>query len=125
MIDFNLGQSCADALNELGAVKAKTIVEYGFDGRTQDCDLVCATLDHGCILLTKDKRTINEKLFSPCTHGGIIIIKNARPFVSDVKAYIKAFCKSGKRSLAEHCVTHLYPDKAIIHTHTGLEVIKF
>lgn len=125
MVDFNLGPDHVDKLNELGAVTAKTTIDYGFNPWTSDDDLVRATLDERCILLTRDKNTINERIYKPCTHGGIIIIENPHPFPETVQSYMKAFCQSGKRSLVEHCVTHLYKDKAIIHTHKGSETVSF
>jgi hypothetical protein len=57
--------------------------EYGFNPWTADGDLVRATRDEGCILLTKDRTTINENIYKPCTHGGIIIIENPRPLPGD------------------------------------------
>lgn len=125
MVDFNLGQDHVDKLNELGTIKARTTIDYGFNPWTADDDLVRATLDKGCILLTRDKNTINEKIYKPCTHGGIIIIENPHPFPETVLSYMKSFCQSGKRSLAEHCVTHLYNDRAIIHTHKGSVMVQF
>jgi predicted nuclease of predicted toxin-antitoxin system len=118
MIDYNLGRPVADELNKLGrSVKAKTITEYGFKQDAKDADLIQATVAQKCILLTRDKRSINETIYRPCTHGGIIIIKQQRASVSDIRGYIKAFCESGKRSLAIHGVTHLYKNHAVIHTH--------
>ena len=119
MIDYNLGSPVAKALNELGAVKAKTIIEYGFKQHTEDPDLVAVTDEYGCILLTKDKKTINEHRYPPCKHGGIIIIKEKQPSVQKVFECVKAFCQSGQRELALHHVTHLWDDRAIIHTHKG------
>jgi predicted nuclease of predicted toxin-antitoxin system len=74
MIDYNLGSPVANALNVLGAVKAKTTIEYGFKQHADDHELVGVTDEFGCILLTKDKKTINERVYPPCNHGGIIII---------------------------------------------------
>lgn len=117
MVDWNFGQSYVDALNRIGTVKARLITDCGFTMRAKDCDLVCATLDQDCILLTRDKNSINEKTYRPCTHGGIIIIEKARPFVEEVSAWVGAFCRSGRRALAAHAVTHLSKDGAVIYTH--------
>jgi predicted nuclease of predicted toxin-antitoxin system len=118
MVDYNLGQPVADALNNIGrSVKAQTITQYGFRQDAKDEDLIQATNGLKCILVTRDKNSINEILYKPCTHGGIIIIKHKRPSVDDVRGHIKAFCQSGSRSLAIHGVTHLYKDHAVVHTH--------
>jgi hypothetical protein len=126
MVDWNFSQNYVDALNEIGPVKAKRITEYGFKKDTKDCDLVCGTSDYDCILLTRDKTTIDHHVFKPCTHGGIIKIMKSRPFIEDVVAFVKAFCQSGKRSLAEHNVIDLHADKAVIHKHDGAtETVRF
>lgn len=120
MIDYNLDPQVVDCLNKLGAVKAKTIVDYGFKPNAEDSELVYnGTNDHRCTLLTSDKRTINERVFPPCQHGGIILIKEKRPSKDKICACIKAFCESGHRSKASHNVTHLWEKKAIIYKHEG------
>lgn len=124
MIDYNLGQPVAEKLNELGAVKAITTIDYGFKQHTEDAELVRATGKHNCLLLTKDRRTINEDVYPPCSHGGVIIVKEKWPSVERVFACVKALCQSGHRSKAAHHVTHLWEDRAIIHTHTGAEEVR-
>jgi len=74
MVDWNFSQNYVDALNNIKSVKAKRITDYGYKNNTKDCDLVCGTSDHACILLTRDKNTIDHRIFKPCTHGGIIKI---------------------------------------------------
>lgn len=120
MVDYNLDPQIAGELNKLGSVKAKTIIDYGFQQHTEDRVLVYeGTKKHRCVLLTRDKRTINEHEYPPCNHGGIIIIKDKRPPKERVVACIKAFCQSGHRSKASHNVIHLWEDKAIIYKHEG------
>ncbi len=126
MIDQNFGKPIADALNDkVGAIKAATTIEYGFDPRTADKDLISQTDELGCLLLTHDKNTIDPDRFPPCTHGGIIVFKPKHWSVENVTKAVYAFCLSGKRKDAAHCVTWLYHDKAFIHTHTEPVMVKF
>jgi hypothetical protein len=122
MVDYNLDPHVIVDLNKLGAVKAKTIIDYGFKQDTEDKELVYGgTNKNRCVLLTGDKRTINEVEYPPCGHGGIILIKVRRPPKEKVLACIKAFCQSGHRSKASHNVIHLWEDRAIIHKHNGVK----
>ena len=115
MIDYNIDPKVVECLNKLGAVKAKTIIEYGFRPNAEDSQLVYN--DHRCALLTADKRTINEKKFPPCEHHGIILIKEDRASKDKICACIKALCRSGHRKKVSHNVIHLWEKKAIIHKH--------
>lgn len=125
MIDYNLKDPrIVDALSGLGALEVKTTIQYGYRQGTHDDILVRGTSEHRCLLLTKDKESIDEIEFPPCTHGGIIIIKDKRPMPENVIAWVKAFVRSGKRALAKHHVTHLWPDRAVIYTHTGTEEVR-
>ena len=117
MIDYNLDPQVAECLNKLGAVKAKTIIDYGFKSNAEDTDLVYNK--HRCTLRTADKRTINETRFPPCEHDGIIPIKELRPSREKICACIKALCHSGHRKKVSHNVIHLWEDRAIIHKHEG------
>lgn len=125
MVDYNLNQPVVDELKALGAVKARTTLDYGFEKNTTDDLLVKATAEHGCILLTRDKNTISQREFPPCTHGGIMLIKLKRPFKEQVVECVKRFCQSGKRALAPHSVTHLYLDRATIHTCSEIVEIRY
>jgi hypothetical protein len=122
MVDYNIDPHVVGDLNKLGAVKAKTTIAYGFQQHAEDRVLVYkGTNECRCVLLTRDKRTINEREFPPCGHGGIIIIKAPRPSKEKVFACIKAFCQSGHRSKASHNVIHLWEDRAVIHKHNGVK----
>ncbi len=126
MVDYNFGKNVAKALNELGSVKAKTIIDYGFKQNTPDSELVDGTSDHNCILLTHDGNSINEKKYPPCSHGGIIISLDPKWSPEKIFEKVKKFVQSGHRSKADHCVTYLYDDRANIHKHDGeVESIDF
>jgi hypothetical protein len=117
MIDEDLqDQRVIALLSKLKALKVKTTFECGFAQGTEDKTLVRATGENG-LLLTADKNTIDERKYKPCCHGGIIIVKHKRPTPDELYRRLKAFCQSGKRSLAKNHVTHLYGDRAVIHTH--------
>jgi hypothetical protein len=125
MVDYNLKDPrILTALSSFGALDVKTTIECGFEQGTHDDVLIKGTSEKRRLLLTKDKETIDEIEFPPCTHGGIIIIKDKRPMPENVIAWMKAFIQSGKRELAKHHVTHLWPDRAVIHTHRGTEEVR-
>jgi hypothetical protein len=124
IVDYNLPH-VTEAINRLGAVKAKTSIDYGFQQHTEDAVLVKATLDLKCMLLTLNKRTINERVFPPCTHGGILILKVRRPTEDLVYRVLKGFCQSGKRALASHSVTHLYEKRAVTYTCNDLVEVRW
>ena len=54
-----------------------------------------------------------------------MLIKIKRPFKEQVFECVKKFCQSGKRALAPHSVTHLYLDKATIHTCGGIVEVRY
>lgn len=125
MVDNDFGKPVADAVNGLGSnVTAKTTVEHGHPSDEDDDVLVAYGAQHNCVLLTHDKNTINERKFPPCKHAGIIIVKEKHWFPESIVAGIKALRQSGRGGLVSHHVTHLFPDKAIIHTHTGTEEVR-
>jgi hypothetical protein len=117
MVDYDLIDPLViKALHKIGAVDVKTIIECGFQPWTSDKTLVSATSEKRRILLSANFNDINEHKYPPCLHGGIILIKHARPSPEVVYDRIKAFSKSGQRSLAKSHVTHLNASGATIHT---------
>ena len=122
MVDNDFGPTVAEAVNKIGSnVTAKTSIENGLAHDAEDAALVVH--NKNWIILTHDKNTLNERFFRPCSHDGIIIIKEKRWFPETVAASLKALRQSGKANLVAHHVTHLFPDKAIIHTHKGTEEV--
>lgn len=119
MIDHNFGKPVADQLNTIGSVKAATTLEYGFRQDADDEDIIASTEAFRCLLLTHDFNSINETKYPPCTHGGIIIFKQKKWFPESVREAVKALCLSGARRVAEHSVTYLYSDRAIMHRHSA------
>lgn len=123
MVDHTFGEPVAKKLNEWGSIKAATVVAYGFRPNEKDAVLIDSLDGYNCLLLTHDHNTINEHRYEPCSHGGIIIIPHDKWTVEYVFDRVKAFILSGKKSLAEHCVTYLHPKRAIIHTHDNGELV--
>lgn len=118
MIDYDLvDREIIAALKQLNALKIKTIIEHGFNQDTKDKVLVGSTKKKKSLLLTGDKSTITKERYKPCTHGGIIIIKDPRPSPEKVYAWVKAFIQSGQRAFAKNHVTHLRKDGFTIFTH--------
>jgi hypothetical protein len=125
MVDADFGKSVADAVNEIGSnITAKTHTENGLAPNAKDATLIEYGKEHNCIVLTHDRNTMNERIFKPCDHGGIIIFKEKRWFPEQVATSLKALRRSGKAGLVAHHVTHLSADRAVIHTHTGIEEIQ-
>jgi hypothetical protein len=117
MVDEDLlDQRTLAALRQIGSgVDVKTILECNFSLGTHDEVLVAATRPKRRVLLTANYRDINERIYKPCNHGGIILIKHPRPSPEIVCARVKAFCRSGKRSQAKGHVTYLNADNFTIH----------
>ena len=115
MVDYCLNPASIPELNRLGSVKAKRTTDYGFRPNADDKDLVYNKV--GCVLLTRDFRSIDENKYPPCQHEGIIILKAKRPSPEQIVSCVKAFAKSGHRKKSSHNVIHLYEKKAIIHKH--------
>lgn len=117
MVDEDLlDRKTLAALRKLGtAIDVKTILECNFKQGADDKDLVAATKAKRRVLLTANYRDINERVYPPCLHGGIILIKHPRPSPQIVSSRIKAFCQSGKRSLAKGHVTHLNAENFTVH----------
>ena len=121
MVDETFGKPVADEVNRsISSIKAKTTFDFGFSQGTTDSVLISKTDGLGQVLLTFDHKTINQRHYPPCSHGGIIIVKDAHWTIESVINGLKAFTYSGKRRLSPHCVTYLFQDKAIIHQHDGV-----
>jgi hypothetical protein len=117
MVDEDLlDRKTIEALRKLGtSIDVKTILECDFKQGADDKDLVAATKTKRRVLLTANYRDINERVYPPCFHGGLILIKHPRPSPTIVVSRMRAFCRSGKRSQAKGHVTHLNEDRFTIH----------
>ncbi|HND19390.1 MAG TPA: DUF5615 family PIN-like protein [Acidobacteriota bacterium] len=125
MVDYNLGKPVADRVNTLGKkVEATTTIDHGFRSNTADADLVAYARKAGILLLTHDVNTMDERTFPPCSHGGIIIVREKFLAEDNIANCIKNFCKLGKRrQLAKGHITHLWKNRAKIITHK--EIFEF
>jgi hypothetical protein len=116
MVDYDLVDAeILTALNKIGAVNVKTTIECGYSQGAADKVLVDGTQKKRRVLLTGNYNDINERVYKPCFHGGIILINHPRPTGDIVYARMKAFSQSGGRSEAKGHVTYLNEDKAIVH----------
>jgi hypothetical protein len=117
MVDYDLKDpEILEALRKIKSINVKTTIECGFDPWTPDEKLVEGTTTERRLLLTANYNDINEDVYEPCYHGGIILIKHERPSPETVANRLKAFAQCGKRSLAKSHVTHLNENSATIHT---------
>jgi hypothetical protein len=119
MVDYDLKDAEILArLEELKALDVKTTVECGYPQHTKDSILVWqGTKDENRILLTANFKDIGESRYTPCKHGGIIIIDHPRPSPDIVFAYMKALLQCGQRKYVKNHVTHLKRDGIKIVTH--------
>lgn len=117
MVDEDLiDHAILEALQKIGAaVNAKSFLDCSFSQGADDKDLVAATKPKRRVLLTRNYRDINERVYPPCKHGGIILIKHPNPTPQVVVSRLKAFCRSGRRSEAKGHVTYLNADSYKIH----------
>lgn len=119
MVDYDLKDArILERLGELGALDVKTTIDCGYPQHATDSELIWqGTVNESRILLTANFRDIGENRYTPCKHGGIIIIDHPRPSPDIVFAYVKALLQSGKRAYAKNHVTHLHKTKITIVTH--------
>jgi hypothetical protein len=118
MVDYNLKDKLIlECLRKLGALDVKTTIECGYLQDTKDPILVRGTSEKKRLLLTKDRATIDEFAYPPCSHGGIIIIDHKRPTPDMVCDWMKSFIQSGQRAYAKHHVTYLNNEGFRIKTH--------
>lgn len=124
LTDYHFGRPVADRLNDLGAVTAthSTGDRYQFKKDEDDDVIVRRIKDDGYIFLTHDRNTIKADKFPPCSHAGIIIIKDSRWSEEKVFERIRALCLSGQRKLAAHAITYLSAQGARFLTHSGTVV---
>lgn len=124
MIDYTFGEAVAKKLNLLGKVRAQTTKAYGFPANVQDEEIINTLKETKHLLLTHDYNTINERRYPPCSHDGIILIMDRQWTEESIFEKMKAFCESGYRKYAHHCVTRLYSDKCKIFQHNN-ETLEF
>lgn len=118
MVDYDLvDPDILAALSRIKALDVKTIVECGFAPNEKDEELVKGTSQRNRILLTADKQTIHHRKYRPCTHGGIIVVKESRPTARSVFRSVKRFMLSGHRKWAKGHVTYLQERTMSILTH--------
>lgn len=104
-----------DALKGIGVLHVKTLLECELRQGTKDKTLVAKAKAKRRLLLTANYVDINERVFPPCTHGGIILIDHKQPTAKIVRERIRAFCASSQKALAKGHVTYLKEGKFIIH----------
>lgn len=110
----------AQKLNTLPKASAITTIDAGLRGHSADDDIVALGRLEDRIIVTGDFRTMNEHFYPPCTHGGILLIRE-EPTADKVYKLVRSFMLSGQRMKAAHCVTHLWSDRCRINTHSGVE----
>ena len=111
-------------LETLGPLDIKTTIDCGYSQQTDDDELIWkGTLAHDRILLTRDYGTIRETTYTPCEHGGVIVIHHPRPNADVVHAFMKTLLQCGSRKYAKSHFTHLRKDGIKIVTHDKDPVI--
>ena len=125
MIDYAFGKPVADILNTIRVVDAKTTTDYGFRQNAEDEEIIRGIENGGYLLLTHDRNTIDEYRFPPCSHAGIIIIRDKRWTEEKVYERVRAFCRSGKKKFALHSVTYLHSEGAMILTHDETVTVRW
>lgn len=125
MVDYDLiDDDILAKLRTLGSLDVKTTIECGYKPYTKDPELIWkGTLEKKRILLTADKNTIKVSTYTPCKHGGIIVIQHPRPTPELVYAYIKVLLLSGQKKFAKKHFTRINKDRLKIITHEQEPVI--
>ena len=127
MVDYCLKDpEIIKELEQFKSLDIKTTIECGYRQNATDKTLIwTGTIAQDRILLTRDFQTIDEHKFTPCRHGGVIIIHHRRPDANVVRSYMKAFLQSGIRKYAKNHVSHLKRDGARIVTHKEPQVCNY
>lgn len=87
--------------------------------------LINGTTEHHRMLLTTDKRTITEKKYPPCHHGGIVQFQRCESKPEYVIPRLQALKVLELEEKAVGHFTHIYYDKIKIVTHTETIERKF
>ena len=95
----------------------------GFSG-TKDPPLLKYAAENNRVLITIDT-DFNHRTCAPCTHKGIIRITTRNKHEAIQGGVLRRFLQSGHRSKVKNCVAYVSEDKAIIHTHSGVEEYPF
>lgn len=125
MVDYCLKDpEILQKLETLGSLDIKTTIECGYPQSTSDADLIWkGTVEQERILLTRDYGTINAATYTPCKHGGILVVHHPRPTADIVHAFVKTLLQCGERRQAKCHFTHLRRDSIKILTHKPQPVI--
>jgi hypothetical protein len=114
------------ALDKLAILNVCDTSDCGYAGRTDDRVLVYkGTQKYNKILLTKNIENINEHVYPPCGHGGIIVFHEQELKPDYVVPRIKALKTLGLLLKIKRHVTKIYDDKIEVHTLEGKEEHKF
>ena len=95
----------------------------GFSG-TKDPPLLKYAGEDNRVLITIDT-DFNHRTCPPCTHKGIIRITTRNKHEAIQGGALKRFLQSGHREKVKNCVAYVSDGKAIIHTHDGMEEVRF
>ncbi len=113
------------AFDESESFDVLTSFDLGYKPKEPDENLVAGTAIHNRLLLTVDKRTITEKKFPPCNHGGILQFRKCEVTPDYVISRLQALFFLNLIDKAIGHFTYIYFDKIKIVTHTETIEKKF
>ena len=126
MLDECIGNKrLREALKDESEFDSCTSFDLGFLEGEPDENLVDGTTIHQRMLLTLDKRTITEKKYPPCYHGGILQFQRCESKPEYVIPRLQAIVKLGLEDIITGHFTHIYYDKIKVVTHTETIEKKF
>lgn len=125
LLDEDISGVLASAIAQFsGLLSVQYVCDMpGFSG-TKDPSLLKYAEEDNRVLITIDT-DFNHRTCVPCTHKGIIRITTRNKHEGIQGGALKRFLQSGHRAKVKNCVAYVSEDKAIIHTHSGMEEYTF
>lgn len=113
-----LNNKLQTAFEKTDGFEVCSLFDLGFQSGEKDENLVAGTTEHERLLLTTDKKTITEKKYPPCHHGGIVQFKRCESRPEYVIPRLQALRKLNLEEKAVGHFTYIYYDKIKVVTHT-------
>ncbi len=115
-----LNKRFRSAFEESESFDVLTSFELGYKPKDADEILIEGTAIHKRLLLTVDKRTITEKKYPPCKHGGIVQFRKCEVTPDYVMSRLQVLYFLDLVDKAVGHFTYIYYDKIKIVTHTEI-----
>lgn len=117
--ECNSSKKLRTALESIPTINVCSSVDCGFQKGTGDAALIYRRRSRNKILLTKNIEDINERIYPPCGHRGIIVFNEQNLQPDYVVPRIKALYTLKLEGKIQKHVTKIYDDRIEVHTLEG------